>query len=133
MRTTIELARAALSAEILLIRRMLSRQVNRAIYGAIAAVFALGFLVLLHCLAYVALLAAVSPLIDVVILLVFDLVGAAVFGVLAARGAPDRLEIEARDLRDRSIAGMKQSLALETLMGPVGRIAWRQVRKRRRA
>ena len=133
MRTTLELARAALSAEILYIRRIISRQINRAIYGAVALVFAIGVLVLLHCVAYVALLNGVSPLVATLILLAFDLVVAAVFGVLALRGAPDRLELEARDLRDRSITGVKQSLALETLMGPVGRIAWRQVRRRRRA
>lgn len=111
---------------------MISRQVNRAIYGAVAAVFALGFLILLHCVAYEALIGTVTPLIDCLILLVFDLIVAAAFGVLAIRGAPGVLEIEARDLRDRSIAGMKQSLALEALMGPVGRVAWSQIRKRRR-
>ncbi len=111
---------------------MISRQLNRAIYGAVAAVFAIGFLILLHCVAYEALAGVVSPLVDCLILLAFDLIVAAVFGVMALRGAPGVLEIEARDLRDRSIAGMKQSLALETLMGPVGRVAWNQVRKRRR-
>ena len=133
MGTTFELARAALSAEILLIRRMIARQINRAIYGAIAAVFTIGVLILLHCVAYVALSGTVTPLIDTVILLAFDVVVAAVFGIMAAKGGPDRLEVEARDLRDRSISGMKQSVALETLTGPVGRVVWRQIRKRRKA
>ena len=129
---TFELARSALAAEILRVRRLLARQVNRAAYGAIAAVFALGVLVLVHCVIYEALLNVVSPLIATVLLLILDILGAAIFAVLAVRSTPDRLEVEARDLRDRSIAGMKTSLALETLAGPVGRIAWRQFRKSRR-
>lgn len=129
---TIDLARAAAAAEILRIRRLIARQLNRAVYAAVAAVFALGALVLVHCVIYVALLNVVSPLVDTILLLVLDVVVAAAFGVIALRNAPDRLENEARDLRDRSISGMKASLALETLTGPVGRIAWRQFRKSRR-
>lgn len=129
---TLELARAAAAAEILRIRRLLARQVSRAVYGAVAAMFAIGVLVLLHCVIYEALLNVVSPLIATVILLILDILVAAIFAVLAVRSTPDRLEIEARDLRDRSITGMKTSLALETLAGPVGRIAWRQFRKSRR-
>jgi cobalamin biosynthesis protein CobD/CbiB len=112
---SVELARAAAQAEALYLRRVAQRQVSRAVFGAIAAVFGIAILVMVHVLAYDLLLGYVSPPITAVILLAFDLVVAIVFAVLARRNEPDQIEQEAKMLRDQSIAEMRSSLTLMSL------------------
>ena len=111
---------------------MIHRQVNRAIYGAVAAVFAIALLVMVHIVAYDLLLGVLPPTLAAVVLLAVDLVVATVFSILATRSTPDALEVEARELRNRSLAGMRQSVAIDALAGPLGRLAWRAVRRRSR-
>ncbi len=129
MRTT-DLARAAASAEVLRIKRLVRRQVFRAVYGVVAAVFALGVLILLHVVGYTALVPSLTPLEASLVLLAVDVAIAALFGVLAARGAPDPIEQEAKLVRDQAIAEMRESVAISALVGPVGRIAGRTLGKK---
>lgn len=112
---SVELARAAAQAEALYLRRIAQRQVSRAVFGAIAAVFGIAILVMAHVLAYVLLLGYVSPPIAAVILLVLDVVVAIVFAVLARRDEPGQIEQEAKMLRDQSIAELRSSLTLMSL------------------
>jgi predicted ferric reductase len=131
MRAT-NLARAAASAEVLRIKRLIRRQVFRAVFGAAAVVFLLGALVLLHIVGYNIMVPDLSPLQASAVLLGVDVVIAVIFGILAARGAPDSVEIEAKLVRDQAISEMRSSLAFAALAGPVGRLAVRSVFRRRR-
>ena len=129
MRTT-DLARVAASAEVLRIKRLVRRQVFRAVFGAVALVFALGVLVLLHVVGYNAMVPSLTPLEASLVLLALDLAIAAGFGVLAARGGPDAVEQEAKLVRDQAIVEMRESMAVATLVGPVGRLAGRAFGKK---
>lgn len=117
----------------LLLKRMVQRQVMRAVYGAVAAVFLVGVLILLHIVVFYALGPYLGPLADSAVLLAVDLVIAVVFGVLAMRNTPDTIETEARVIRDQSLRGMKESLAVAALIGPVGSIATRMLGRKRGA
>jgi hypothetical protein len=128
---TVDLARAAAAAEVLLLKRMVRRQMMRAAFGAVAAVFLLGALVLVHVILFEALTPYVTPLEDSAILFAIDAVVAVLFGVLAMRDAPDAIETEARQLRDQSLGGMRESLAIATLLGPLGKVAARAVGRKR--
>ena len=110
---------------------MVRRQVMRAVFGVIAAVFLVGALVLLHVVGFEALAPYLTPIEDSAVLLGVDVLLVVLFGVLAARGAPDAVETEARLLRDQSLSGIKESLALATLIGPVGKLAARAVGRKR--
>ena len=128
---TLDLASAAAQAEVLRLKRLVRRQILRVVFGAVCVVFLLGALALLHVVAFIALAPHVAPLGDSAILLGFDALVAVVFGVLAARGAPDAVETEAKRLRNQSIQAMKESLAFATLLGPTGRVAERFLGKKR--
>jgi len=121
---TVRLARVAAQAEIILIRRTVAVAVRRAIYGAVAAVFALAVLTLLHILAVLALerFAAFTPIIACAIVLGVDLVIAIIFGLLAAGEISDPVADEARQVRDQSLEQARQSLTLAALLAPATRM-----------
>ena len=112
---SVELARAAAQAEALYLRRMAQRQAIRGVFGAVAAVFGLAILVMVHVLIYVILIGYVSPPIAAIILLALDLVLAIVFAVLARRDEPGQIEQEAKLLRDQSLVELRSSLTLMSL------------------
>jgi hypothetical protein len=127
MRTT-RLARLAAEAEILLIRREISTAMRRAVYGAVAAVFGLGVLVLLHVLGFLALgqFAKFSPLVASAIILGVDLVLAGVFALLASGAMKDPVAAEARLIRDQSLAQIKETLTMAAVLKPAGRLLGRK-------
>ena len=98
----------------------------RAVWGAVAAVFLVAVLVMVHVVIYMAVVPALlSPLLGAVAVLVLDLVLFAVFGLLAKGGAPDRIEAEAKVIRDEALVGMRQSIGVATLLSPVTRLILR--------
>ena len=121
---TVRLARVAAQAEILLVRRLVSSIVRRAVLGVVAAVFAIAVLVLLHVAACLALeqFAHLSALLSVVIVLVVDLVIAGIFGLLASGKVADPVAEEARRVRDQSLEQARQSLTLAAMLAPATRI-----------
>ena len=121
---TVRLARVAAQAEILLVRRLVSSIVRRAVLGVVAAVFAIAVLILLHVAACLALeqFAHLSPLLSVVIVLVVDLVIAGIFGLLASGKVADPVAEEARRVRDQSLEQARQSLTLAAMLAPATRI-----------
>ncbi len=127
MRTT-RLAKLAVQAEILLIRREMRTYIRRAIYGAVAAVFALLLLGVLHVLGYMALrqYAGLLPVPSAAIVLVVDLVMAVVFGLLASGAMNDPVAEEARLLRDQSLAQIKDTLTIAAVLKPAGRMLGRK-------
>ena len=98
----------------------------RVVWGAVAAVFAIAFLAMLHVVGFETLELAVSPLLASVIVLVVDLLLLGLFAVFALRGAPDAVEIEAKLVRDQALAEMKESLAIGAILSPLTRVAVRR-------
>jgi hypothetical protein len=120
---TVELGRTAAQAELLRIKRLIRRQAKRGVWGAVAAVFAIAVLVMIHVVAFMILAPLVTPVWSAVIVLAFDLVMLAIFGVMAASSKPDRIETQAREVRDLALLEMRESMAVSALLNPVGRVA----------
>jgi hypothetical protein len=116
----VNLAKVAAEAEILRIRHMLKRQGMRAAFGLAALIFALGVLVLAHVAGWQVLRLYVPPIYATLILLVVDLVVAAIFGILAGRSSPSHDEREALAIRQRALHGARSSLALGALIPVAG-------------
>ena len=91
----------------------------------VAVVFVIAVLVMIHVVAYMLLANLLPPVVSAAIVLAFDLVVAALFAVLALRGAPDRVETEAKAIRDQALSEMKESLAITALLSPLTRVAIR--------
>ena len=122
---TVELGRTAAQAELLRFKRMLRRQAMRGVWGAVAAVFAIAVLVMVHVVAFMAIALALAPIWAALIVLAFDVVMLAVFGLIALNSKPGAIETEARELRDRALVEMRESVAIAALLNPVGRVAVR--------
>lgn len=125
---TVELAKVAASAEALRLRRVAYRQGMRVAFGAGAAVFAIAVLVLLHVVAYNAMVSHVSPLIASLILLAVDLILAATLGYLAIRNKPDAVEDEAKMIRQQAIVELRKSMTAMALAGEAASIMVRRPR-----
>ena len=121
MRAT-QLARIAAQAEKLRLQRIARRQAIRAGCAAVALVFLLAFLALLHVLVVISIARTTGPASATAIVLGIDLVIAIILGVMAMRSTPDAMENEARLVRDRALEQMKEAVALATVVGPLGRI-----------
>ncbi len=102
---------------------MLRRQAMRGVWGAVAAVFAIAVLVMIHVVAFMLLAPLITPVWSAVVVLAFDLVMLAIFGVIAVNGKPDRIETQAREVRDLALIEMRESMAVAALLNPVGRVA----------
>lgn len=119
----VRLAKVAASAEKLRLRRLARRQVLRAVYGAIGAVFALAMLASLHVAAGIGLAQLVGPGWAALIVAGVDLVIAGVFGLIAASSAPDRIEREAMQVSQEARSQMAEAAAMAAIVGPVARRA----------
>lgn len=119
---SVKLARLAAQAEILRLRRLLQRQVVRAILAAVAVVFLIGALVGLHVAAGMELSRYVAPLWATLIVAAVDLVIAIVLGLFALRNQPGSVEIEALRVRQTAQTQMMEAAALTTLVGPLLRL-----------
>lgn len=117
----VELAKVAAQAEALRLRQMAKRQGGRAAYGAVAAAFGIAVLVMLHVLAWHALVPhAVGPVWGSVILLAFDAIVAGVCGYLASSSTPSQVEAEAEGIRRQALTEMRSSLTVPALLLPAG-------------
>jgi hypothetical protein len=125
---TVELAKVAASAEALRLRRLAYRQGMRAAYGAGAAVFAIAVFVLLHVVAYNAMVPRVSPLVASLILLVVDLIVAGILGYLAIRNQPDAVEDEAKMIRQQAVVELRKSMTAMALAGEAASLMVRRPR-----
>jgi arginine exporter protein ArgO len=116
----VNLLKVAARAEVLRLQHMMKRQGVRAAYGLIAAVFALGVLVLAHVAGWQLLRMYVDALYSTLILLGIDLVLAAIFGLMAAKSSPSRAEREALDVRQRALSQARSALALTAVVPIAG-------------
>lgn len=125
---TVELAKVAASAEALRLRRVAHRQGMRVAYGAGAAVFAIAVFVLLHVVAYNAMVPRLSPLVASLILLGVDLIVAAILGYLALSNKPDAVEDEAKMIRQQAIVELRKSMTAMALAGEAASLLMRRPR-----
>ncbi len=122
---TIDLGRAAAQAELLRFKLLIKRQAMRGVWGAVAAVFAIAVLVMVHVLLFMLLSLLLPPIWAAVVVLGFDFVMLLIFGLIAAKSQPGRIEVQAREVRDRALLEMRESLAISALLNPVARVAVR--------
>lgn len=120
---TLRLAKVVAQAEGLRLRRLAHRTTYRGIYGAVAAVFAIALLAVVHFALHEWMLAYVSPLAATGILALVDLVIAGIFGLLSIRSSPDAVELEATRVRDTARAQLTDTLTMTALIGPAMRLA----------
>jgi hypothetical protein len=120
----LRLVRVAAKAQGLALRRQVAGAVRRAVLGAIAALFGLGALVILHIIAYLALgqYAHFTPIPAAAIVLGGDILIAAVFGALASSSAADPVLQEALRMRDQSLEQARQSMTLASMAAPLTRL-----------
>ena len=125
----LRLARAALDAQIVIAKSAGRQTARRASFLAVAALFGLFALGLLHVAAYLALAvsANIAPVWSALIVVGCDGLICGVALILARSGGPDAIAIEARMTRDRALSDIRGSLAIATLTGPAGRLAGRGV------
>lgn len=122
MMRTVRLARVAARAETVRIKRLVLRSVRRVAFAAVALVFAIACLVLLHALGFEALtqFAGMAPFWALLIVFGVDVVFAVIFGILAAGVVPDPIEREALALRQRSVGELRGALARDAILGSAG-------------
>ena len=113
----VSLLRVAAEAELLRLRHMLMRQGMRAAYGLMAALFAVGVLVLINVAGWY-----VQPIYATLVLLGVNLVIAAIFALLAARSSPGHAEREALRIRQQAIHDARGSLALTAIIPIAGAV-----------
>jgi hypothetical protein len=116
----VSLVRVAAEAELLRIQHMLKRQGMRAAFGMIAALFAIGVLVLGNVAGWQVLRLYVQPINATLILLGINLVVMSVFAALAARSSPSYAEREALRIRQQAIQEARGSLAFTALVPIAG-------------
>ena len=109
---SVELAKVAVAAEALVLRREVRRQLWRAVYAAGAAVFGIAVLVLVHVVLYQAIALYLRPIFAALIVLGVDLVAAGALAALAFGGGSDSIQDEARQIRKQAIDELKHSLTM---------------------
>jgi hypothetical protein len=119
----IRLGKLAAQAEALRLKRLVHRQVMRAVFGAVAVVFAVALLAALHVTGALALLPVVGPVYAALIVAAVDLVIAVLFGLLAAFNGPDRIEREALAVREEARAQLGEAAVMSAVVAPLMRRA----------
>ena len=119
---SVRLVRIAADAERLRLRRRIRRAVISAVLGGIALLFALFALGAAHLAFYLALNMRFMPVYSALIVLGVDVGVLLVLGVLAMRGGEDRLEREAREVRDQAMGQVRDNVAFWVMLAPLGRI-----------
>jgi hypothetical protein len=122
----IELLKAAAAAEALRLRVIFGRQRLRAIYAAVAVVFALATLVLLHVVIYHTAALWLTVIQSDLVVLAFDLVIAGALTFLAMKDNPDAIQVQALEIRQRAVAELTQIRTLAS--GAAGLLLPRQIR-----
>jgi hypothetical protein len=125
--------RIAAEAEGLRLKSQASRIVSRMVMGVIALVFLLVALAFAHVAVWYWLRLSYSwaQYWTACAIGGGDIILAAALGLMAARSSPSRVEREARDVRQRAIAGLGTTVAASTLVVPVIRVVGDMMRRRR--
>jgi len=117
------LLRVAAAAERLRWQRLGRFYAFRAGFGAVAAVFALLVVIMLHIAGFIALSRGRDAAVAALAVGAFDLVLAALFASLAFRGLSDPTAIEARQVRDDALGAVSRDAAQAAIYLPLMRSA----------
>jgi hypothetical protein len=120
----LRLVRVAAQAQGLALRRQLAGVLRRAVMAVIAALFAVGALIIIHIIGYMALRTYLhfQPIPAASIVLGVDVLVAVIFGVLAGMSSVDPILQEAVRVRDQSLEQARQSLTLASMVAPLTRL-----------
>jgi hypothetical protein len=126
------LARIAAEAEGVRLRGLVTRVVTRALLAVIALLFVAGAIAFGHVAAWYWLRIGMDQtfLATAGILGAADLLVAVIFGLLATRSTPSRVELEALEVRRKAIRAIGSTLSLTQLLIPILRIV-ANLRRRR--
>ena len=126
----LRLARIAAEAEGLRLRHSAQRTVVRAILGLIALALLFGALIFGQIAAWYWLRVSWDRPETALILGGAELVLAVIFGLLAARSSPGRIEVEALAVRRRALESAISSVAFSALAARLVPVAFRLFRRR---
>ena len=126
---SVNLVKIAAEAEVLRLRSMLARQARRAAFGVGALIFSLALLALAEIAGWQALRLFVESIPATLMLLVINLVIAAVLAAIAARSSPSHAERELLRVRRDALDGAKGALSI-TAAFPLLRLAVDRGRRR---
>jgi hypothetical protein len=117
----LRLAQMAAQAELLRLRRRLRRAIIRAVYALIGAIFAFATLCFAHIAVFMVLRHSLGPTSSTLVVLGADLGIAAICVVLASVSTPDRIELEAQQVRERAQKELEEIAAAASVAAPA---AW---------
>lgn len=115
----LELARTAWDAEALRLRRLARAQGMRAAYAAVAAVFGLIALLMLHLALFAALAPGWGPVWAALAVAMLDLVVLAILALLARRAGDDPIAKEALMVRKEAMRQLGDSAARAAVLAPL--------------
>lgn len=120
---TLRLVNIAASAEGLALRRQARRLAIQAAMAAVAVIFVLYALASAHVAGYFGLLMVpLKPVYAALILLGVDIVIMAIFATIAMRSSPDKIELEARQVREQARQQLMLTAATAGALAPVARM-----------
>src|SRR5262245_23615202 len=128
---TFRLARIAAEAEAVRLRHRARRAAIRAVCAVVAIIFLAGALVFAHVAAWYWLRQCWEARYVGLAFAGADVLLAILFGLLAIRSSPGRIETEALEVRRRALEGASASVAWSSLAVQVLRMAGRLLARRR--
>nr|WP_294548564.1 hypothetical protein [uncultured Rhodopila sp.] len=130
----VRLARIAAEAEGVRLRGLATRIATRMVLAVVALVFVIGAIVFAHVAAWYEIRTGLDQtfLVTTGIMAGADLLVAIIFGLLASRSRPGRVEREALDVRRQAIRGISGTLSVTQLLIPALRLMANMRRARRR-
>ena len=121
----LRLARVAAEAEVLRTRRRVRRTVFRAAFATIGAVFAFAALCFGHIVVFMAIRHSLGPIGAALIVFGGDLLVALICVLVASISSPDRIELEALQVRERAQQQLEEILATAAVVAPLARLLGR--------
>ena len=119
---TFRLAQVAAEAEMLRLKRLVSRTAMRAVFGLVALIFFTAFLVGVHVLIAIWLLPHLGAMYATLIVLAGDLVLAIGFGALAATSAVSKVEREALEIREAARMKLVEQASVAAMIAPMAKL-----------
>lgn len=124
----VDLGKIAAEAEKIRLQQLMNRQIRRGVYFFIAALFALFMLAMIHVLLWQVLAEQVGPIWASTILLVVDLVIAAISGIVGSRSAPSQVEKAAADVRHEALKQAGEAMSFMVLLPTIRSLGGRKLR-----
>lgn len=121
----LRLARVAAEAEVLRTRRRVRRTAIRAGFVAVAAVFAVAALCFGHVAVFMAIRHSLGSTSAALVVLGVDLLIAVICVLVASTSSPDRIELEALQVRERALQQLEEMAATAAMMAPLARLLGR--------